>query len=271
MWKPEDNLISVDGLHARLGDADLRIADSRSDLLDPDLGMRQYLDSHIPGAFFVSLEKDLSDPPGSRGRHPLPTRERFVASLGQWGITNDSHVVVYDAGNAMFSCRMWWMLRWLGHERVSVLDGGFAAWLDAGYETSSDIPVPVQSTFAMGQPLTKTATADEVANHGGVLLDARTEDRFHGMNETMDHTAGHIPGAVCSPFPENLGPDGKFTRDPAKFANVAKEAKVICYCGSGVTATNNILALVVAGYDEPILYPGSWSEWIEDDTRPITT
>lgn len=271
MWKPEQNLISAEELHSKLGDSSIVIADSRSDLMDPELGYRQYLDSHIPGALFVSLEEDLSDPPGARGRHPLPTKDRFVDSLCRWGVSDESHVVVYDAGNSMFACRMWWMLRWVGHPRASVLDGGFSAWCDAGFETSSDIPVPQPTSFTVRESLTRTATADDVAQHPGVLVDARTEDRFHGMNETIDHTAGHIPGAFCSPFLQNLGPDGKFTRDPSKFEGIPMHKDVICYCGSGVTATNNILAMVVAGYEEPALYPGSWSEWIEDPERPLAT
>lgn len=268
MWKPEDNLISPEKLHGFLGKPQLVIVDSRCDLIDRDLGFRQYCESHIPGAIFASIDEDLADPPGKRGRHPLPSKERFVEFLDRSGISNDSHVVVYDGSNAMFSCRLWWMLRWVGHERVSVLDGGFAAWQAAGFQTSTDISVPSPTKFSVGDPITRMVTADEVTNHRGLLLDARTEDRFQGLNETMDHTAGHIPGAVCSPFVDNTGPDGKFTRDPGKFEGISGDADVICYCGSGVTATNNILALIVLGYDEPALYPGSWSEWIEDPDRP---
>ena len=268
MWKPEDNLISVEDLKKRLGNDELVVADSRSDLFDKELGFRQYRESHIPGAIFVSVDDDLADPPGRRGRHPLPTKERFADFLGKSGISNESHVVVYDGGNAMFACRLWWMLRWLGHERVSVLDGGFAAWQEAGFDTSSDIPVPTSAHFEIGSPLTRTVTADDILPLSGILLDARTEDRFQGLNEIVDHTAGHIPGAVCSPFVDNIGSDGKFTRDPRKFESIDKDSDVICYCGSGVTATNNILALTLLGYPEPALYPGSWSEWIEDPSRP---
>lgn len=268
MWKPEDNLISSEDLHGLLGNPQLVIADSRSDLLDKEVGFRQYRESHIPNAMFVSVDEDLADPPGRRGRHPLPSKERFADFLGRSGISNESHVVVYDGGNGMFVCRLWWMLRWLGHEKVSVLDGGFAGWQEAGFETATDIPVPKPTEFAIGTPLTRTVTAEEVLNHRGVLVDARAEDRFQGFNETMDHTAGHIPGAICSPFLKNIGSDGKFTRNPNKFEGVSKDADVICYCGSGVTATNNILAMLVSGFDEPALYPGSWSEWIEDPSRP---
>lgn len=268
MWKPEDNLISVSELNSRLGESLLVVADSRCDLFDKELGFRQYRESHIPGAIFASIDEDLADPPGRRGRHPLPTKERFADFLGRSGISNESHVVVYDGGNGMFVCRLWWMLRWLGHEQVSVLDGGYSAWQEAGFETATDIPVPNPTEFTIGRPLTRTVTAEEVLNHQGVLVDARAEDRFQGQNETMDHTAGHIPGAICSPFVDNIGSDGKFTRDPKKFKDVARESDVICYCGSGVTATNNILALTLLGYPEPALYPGSWSEWIEDSSRP---
>ncbi len=271
MWQPKDNLISAEQLNSRIEDSDLVVVDSRSDLKDRQLGYNQYLASHIPGAVFVSVDDDLADTPGVRGRHPLPPKDRFVDLVCKLGISNDSHVVVYDAGNSMFACRLWWMMRWVGHERVSVLDGGFDAWQAGGFAVSTDIPPAVRCTFETREPLTRTVTAEQVASHIGILLDARTSDRFHGENELMDHTAGHIPGAICSPFLDNIGPSGKFTRDPAKFSMVSKDADVICYCGSGVTATNNILALVVAGYGEPALYPGSWSEWIENSDRAIAT
>ena len=161
------------------------------------------------------------------------------------------------------------MMRWLGHQRVSVLDGGIAAWNEAGFETTTDIPEFPVSEFQANEPLTKLVTADELLNFDGVLIDARARDRFRGLNETIDHTSGHIPGARCSPCSENIGNDGRFTRDPSKFSFVNNDANVVCYCGSGISANSNILAMLVSGYPEPALYPGSWSEWIEDSSRPV--
>ena len=265
----EQYLIQAQELAESIREPDTVVVDCRHDLQDPDLGRNQYLEEHIPGAIFASLDSDLAAPPGIHGRHPLPSKSEFAETLESWGISNRSFVISYDNQTSMFACRLWWMLRWLGHNNVAVLDGGFAAWKSAGLSTSSEIPEPQTVSFSVGTQLTRTVTADEVLAHNDVLLDARAEDRFHGMNETIDHKAGHIPNAQCSPFAANVDQQGKFILNPDKFKQVAQDADIICYCGSGVSATHNVLALLLAGYSEPALYPGSWSEWIEDPTRPI--
>ena len=271
MWAPDDNLIAVEQLASIQDDPNIVIFDCRYELTNPDAGHKLYLQGHIPNATFAYVTGDLADSPGTRGRHPLPSREKFLETVRDWGVTNDSHVVTYDQGLAIFACRLWWMFRWLGHERVSVLDGGFEAWKSAGFSQSNDGIKRSQSTFAAKPPLTHLADANEVLNHHGVLIDARAENRFRGEVEPIDHTAGHIPGAICRPSSLNLDRSLKFTRDGSRFDMVTDDAKVICYCGSGISATHNIFSIVLTGRKEPALYPGSWSEWIEDPSRPVVT
>ena len=271
MWSPEDNLISVNELAEVHSDPNVVIFDCRHDLMTPDAGHNMYLQGHIPNSTFASVDDNLADPPGERGRHPLPTRDKFLTTVRSWGVKNDSLIITYDQGVAIFACRLWWMFRWLGHEKVSVLDGGLNAWKSKELPLCTDVCIPSRSTFEAKSPLTRLADADNVLNHNGVLLDGREEDRFQGQNETIDHTAGHIPGAICRPSNFNLDSSLKFTRDASPFDMVTDNTDVICYCGSGIKATHNILALVVSGHKEPALYPGSWSEWIEDPSRPIVT
>lgn len=267
----EQFLIEADELSTLVEQNACVVVDCRAGLEDHELGFRSYLEGHIPGAVFASLETDMSDRPSSRGRHPLPERSRFASVLEGFGVSNNSEIIAYDASNSMFACRLWWMVRWLGHSRVRVLNGGFAAWSEAGLTVSTEIPKPRPASFEINPPLTRTVSADDVAGFTGLLLDARAEDRFQGRNETIDHTAGHIPGAISTPFMKNLGGADKFLENLSRFKELSRESEIICYCGSGVSATHNIMALRLAGYDEPALYPGSWSEWIEDPERPVAT
>ena len=271
MRNPEQNLISVGELVTIQDDPNTVIFDCSYELTNPDAGLKIYTQGHIPNAIFAYVTGDLAEPPGKRGRHPLPTREKFLETVRSWGVNNDSHVISYDQGLAIFACRLWWMFRWLGHENVSVLDGGMSAWKASGQPLSTDVSARGRSTFEAKTALTSLVDAEDVLNHNGILIDARAENRFRGEVEPIDHTAGHIPGAICRPSSKNLDESFKFTRDGSRFDVLTDDAEVICYCGSGISATHNILSIILAGHKEPSLYSGSWSEWIEDSSRPIVT
>jgi thiosulfate/3-mercaptopyruvate sulfurtransferase len=246
----------------------VRLIDCRARLDDADFGARAYAAGHLPGAVFASLEQDFSAPPGAGGRHPLPPAERLAARLRDLGLNDHDQIVVYDDTAGSFAARAWWCLRFLGHQAVAVLDGGLAAWTGP-LETS--VPEPRTGHFSIRPSLTRTIDAQELLaglDHAD-LVDARARPRFEGREEPIDPVAGHIPGASCLPFQGNLGQDGRFL----SAAELQKRfhghgADTVCYCGSGVTAAHNILAMRVAGLPEPRLYPGSWSEWIRDPSRP---
>ncbi|MFT5794466.1 MAG: thiosulfate/3-mercaptopyruvate sulfurtransferase [Candidatus Azotimanducaceae bacterium] len=281
-------LIDVPTLAARLGDSDLRVLDCRSSLLDPAAGAAMFTKGHISGAQYADLNHSLSAAviPGETGRHPLPSPSTFTDQVRRWGIDNGDLVVAYDADTGAYAARLWWMLRWLGHTNVVVLDGGLSAWVDTGMPLTEDNVSYQTSHFEKFSRVTREVSAADLmaraadTNQGraqhGVLLDARDLSRFRGEAEPIDPVAGHIPGAVCAPFSANLTAAGKF-KQPAELADqftqlgVSVNESVTCYCGSGVTAAHNILALVHAGFDEPALYPGSWSEWITDPRRPIAS
>ena len=252
-----------------------RVFDCRTYLTDKNQGRSEYLGAHIPGAVHADLDKELSDPPGNRGRHPLPDADQFLTQVQSWGVRNDNLVVCYDQAGGAFAARLWWMFRWLGHPHVTVLDGGLAAWIAAGHSTESAIPDYPPSDFARKPALTLIKSADELLHGDHLLVDARELARFKGEVEPIDSVAGHIPGAVCAPFMENLV-DGKF-REPGALRErfdalgVRNDRATICYCGSGVTAAHNILAMLIAGFNEPALYPDSWSGWITDPDRLIET
>lgn len=259
---------------AALSPSEVRVFDCRFDLADADAGGQRYMEGHIPGAAYLHLKIDLSGPvdPGRTGRHPLPARTAFEALLTRHGATPETQVVAYDDMGGMFAARLWWMVRWNGHGAVAVLDGGYQAWLEReGTHTATDSvrPPSVPSPVSMQHLRERTGT--------WTLLDARASDRFRGENETIDPVAGHIPGALNAPFQGNLGDDGRFL-EPAALQRrfdallADQEGKpVVCYCGSGVTAAHNVLAMVHAGMPEPALYPGSWSEWITDPGNPVAT
>lgn len=245
-----------------------RILDCRARLGDPGFGPRAYAEGHLPGALYASLDDDFATPPGAGGRHPLPERERLAERFRSWGVNDDDQIVVYDDAGGAFAARAWWCARWLGHEAVAVLDGGFTAWTGP---LSKAQPVVDRGNFSIRPPLTREVDAAGVAAglHHATLVDARARARFEGIEEPVDPVAGHIPGAVCRPFQDNLDASGYFrpaTELAERFSDLPDE--VICYCGSGVTAAHNVLAMRIAGRPEPVLYPGSWSEWIQDPDRP---
>jgi len=264
----------------------LIVLDCRFDLSNSDAGRRAYLQGHIPGAYFADLNQDLSAPVGPRtGRHPLPEANAFAAKMSAWGVHANSQVVAYDEVNGSFAARAWWLLRWVGHSAVAVLDGGLKAWVKAGgrLNAGDEGRAPI-SPAAAALPATVGADAvveaDEVAALLGdrrrLLVDARAAERFAGTVEPIDPVAGHIPGAVNRPFTENLSADGHFL--PAgqlreqwdARLNGRSPADVVAMCGSGVTACHNLLSLEIAGFGGAKLYAGSWSEWIRDPSRPVT-
>jgi len=274
-------LITPQALATRLDRDALMIFDTRASLDDHDYGHRAYQERHIPGAVFLDLEKDLSGPivPGRTGRHPLPDPSILEARLREAGLRQMDDVVVYDDGPGFFAARLWWLLRWMGHHRVQVLDGGFRAWTDAGLPVRQSREVrPWPGDFVARIEHHRVIEASSVLAHlrdgSLVLLDARAPERFRGEQEPIDPVAGHIPGAHCLPCGANLGPDGRFLAADSlrkRFDSLPQQGEKVSYCGSGVTACHNILAAVEAGLLEPRLYPGSWSEWITDPKRPVAT
>jgi thiosulfate/3-mercaptopyruvate sulfurtransferase len=260
------------------------VVDCRHDLANLSAGRDGYNAGHLPHAMFADMETGLSGakrgPDGVfRGRHPLPDRDAFIDTLRSWGVNDDTQVVAYDAHGGMFAARLWWLLRWVGHGAVAVLDGGMAAWQAQGLPLTAAVPAPAHGTITARAPLVPTVDANEVlANVGSgqrVVVDARSPDRFRGENETIDPVGGHIPGARNRFFKDNLDADGRFkdaARLKAELAGVVGEpSQAIMQCGSGVTACHNLLALEVAGLPGAALYPGSWSEWCADPARPVAT
>ena len=273
-------LISTAELAALLGDPALVVVDLRHDLAQPDgWGEDRYREAHIPGARFAHVDRDLSAAKtGRNGRHPLPTPEASAALFSTLGIDASKQVVVYDQGGGMFAARLWWMLRWLGHDAVALLDGGFERWTREGRPVTTQAPESVDVTFT-DRPAGPTASADDVAHslEAGTLklLDARAPERYRGETEPMDPVAGHIPGALNRFYGNNLNADGTFKRGDvlrSEFANLLGDTplgRVVHYCGSGVTACHNLLAMEVAGLPGTRIFPGSWSEWCADPERPV--
>jgi thiosulfate/3-mercaptopyruvate sulfurtransferase len=277
-------LIAPDELHALFSDAvssaELRIVDCRFSLSDPAEGRAQFERSHIPRAVYASLDRDLSAPvvPGNTGRHPLPAVADLARRLGELGISNDSDVVVYDDSSGAIAARLWWLLRYLGHARVRLLDGGLQAWIAAGYPVTDRLEAPVAAEFVprVRPELVVTAeTVDALRDaEGERLFDARAPERYSGEVEPIDPVAGHIPGARSFPFAKNLR-DGRFL--PPELVRAAFAAalegidseRAVVYCGSGVTACHLLLAAEHAGLPLPKLYAGSFSEWISDPSRPV--
>ncbi len=273
-----------DLLGLQSGGAPWVVLDAQFDLASPDAGENKHLQAHVPNSHYAHLERDLSGPKTDssgrfRGRHPLPAREQFAATVAAWGITPQTQVVVLDDQAAMFAARAWWMLRWLGHDAVAVLDGGLAAWRDAGQALSSDPthkPAPT-TPYPQRAPLVGIVEVETVMAQLGQrrIVDARAAERFRGDVEPLDAAAGHIPGARNRPFKDNLQADGRFkpahvlrAEWQALLAGVSP-AEVVHQCGSGATACHNLLALDIAGLHGGALYPGSWSEWSGDPTRPV--
>jgi thiosulfate/3-mercaptopyruvate sulfurtransferase len=237
----------------------------------------EYLEGHLPGAAFVDLDAELAAPPGAGGRHPLPDGPSFQAAMRAAGVSDARPVVVYDQATATAAARAWWLLRYHGHPRVAVLDGGLAAWTAAGLALERGLPAIAPGDFTArpgAMPVLDATDAAQLA-HRGVLIDARAAERFRGEHEPVDPVAGHIPGAVNRPTTENLEPSGRFKdagtlRDAFAALGAGEREPLGAYCGSGVTAAHEVLALELAGY-RAALYPGSWSEWIRDPGRPVAT
>ncbi len=277
-------LRSVAEVREHLEDDRWRLVDCRFSLEDPGLGEREYLRGHLPGAVYAHLDWHLSGRaiPGRTGRHPLPDPERLAITLGLWGIDESTQVVAYNgAGGAMAAARLWWLLRWLGHQAVALLDGGWPAWVEAGLPVEHGPVIQEPRTFAARRNddlFVDAAFVAAVHHHPDYrLIDVRSRERFRGENETIDPVAGHIPGAISLPYLESLTPAGYF-RQPAElrthFGAVLGDTppeRTIVYCGSGVTAAHTVLAMAYAGLGMPRLYAGSWSEWITDPSRPVAT
>lgn len=275
-------LIDAESLAAHLADPDWIVIDCRFDLVDPDQGERQYLDAHIPGARYAHLDRELSGAKtGTNGRHPLPTADEMRERFGRLGIAPGRQVVVYDADTGMFAARLWWMLRYMGHDAVAVLDGGMARWTAEGRPTRSERETATTALFS-GEPRKSwRVTVDEVlqglGDAGRLLVDARSNERFRGIGETLDRVGGHIPGAANFFWQRNITPEKTFKSpnelraDWEAFLAGRDPSAVVMYCGSGVTACANVLAMAHAGLSGPRLYAGSWSEWSQDSGRPMAT
>ena len=271
-------LISVAELAQHLDDPEFVIFDCRHDLTNPEFGSKAYAESHIPNALFAHLDRDLAAPlTGRNGRHPLPDPKIFAAWLARMGVSNDKQVVGYDNAGGVYASRLWWMLRWAGLRNAAVLDGSWQAWLAAGQAVSTEVRAPMAANFTVTiaqSPVEATYVQEHLESPDMVLIDARANDRFHGRNETIDPVGGHIPGARNRFFKDNLTPQG-FFKSPAQlredfkpFIGNGTPQKIVSQCGSGVTACHNLLAMEIAGLTGGRLYPGSWSEWIADPSRP---
>lgn len=289
-------LISAAELQAlRAANARLMVFDCSFDLMNPAAGEQQYRQAHIPGAVYAHLDQALSDKgvpdadgvyhphadAASGGRHPLPSREKFAIWLSSVGFANDMQAVVYDRNGANYCGRLWWMLKWAGHEAVAVLDGGLQAWQAAGGEVTDAVePSHFQSNFELGAPLRRLVTTAEVEAalaqpERQTLVDARAAPRYRGEVEPLDPVAGHIPGALNRPFQQNVGADGRF-KPPHQLREEfdallagRPAASVVHHCGSGVSAVPNVIAMELAGLGPTALYAGSWSEWCRDAKRPV--
>ncbi len=264
---------------------DWRVFDCRHELADPEKGERLYRQGHIPGALHAHLDRALSgQATGKNGRHPLPDPAIFAQWLAKEGLKNTDQVVAYDDTSGAFAARLWWMLRWMGHEAVAVLDGGFAKWEQEGRPVETEVPSFTSGSFHGIADDRMRVDADRVLRNLGrsgeaaalQVMDARTASRFAGEGETLDPVGGHIPGALNRPYMLNLGSQGTFKSGEelrAEFAALlggTAAASVICQCGSGVTACHNLLAMEIAGLRGARLYPGSWSEWCSDPERPVS-
>ena len=292
-------LISASELQAlRAQGTPLMVFDCTFDLAQPSAGLEQYRNAHIPGAVYADLDDALSalhgapgahgtvitaseaDTPASGGRHPLPSREKFAIWLSSVGFANNMQAVVYDRNGSAFCGRLWWMLKWLGHDAVALLDGGLPAWqAQGGALAQGDEPAHFQSNFRIGPPLRQLVSVQQVAQQlqqpGQTLIDARAAPRYRGEVEPLDPVAGHIPGALNRPFSDNFTPEGRFKSAAVLRSEFAAllggrdPTSVVHHCGSGVTANPNLLAMELAGFAPTALFAGSWSDWCSDPARPV--
>jgi thiosulfate/3-mercaptopyruvate sulfurtransferase len=275
-------LVSVDDLRRHLDDPHWIVFDARHDLAAPASGEAAYRQSHVPGARFAHLDRDLSGPKGGGdGRHPLPLRARLAAFFAAQGVHAHDTVVVYDASNGLYASRVWWSLKWLGHANVAVLDGGWPAWMATGAPVTDAVPAPMPGDFAERPSLVAVADTRDVeanlATRARVVVDARAPERYRGEVEPLDPVAGHIPHALNRPMALNMDATGRFKRPEvlrAEFETLLDGRApdtLIHSCGSGVTACHNRLAMEIAGLPGAAVYPGSWSAWVADPTRPVAT
>ena len=267
-------LVSTEQLAAHSG---WRIFDCRHDLAKPDWGAGEYATAHIPGALFAHLDRDLSAPKtGKNGRHPLPDPATFGAWLGKQGLKPGDTVICYDQGSGALAARLWWMLRWIGHDSVAVLDGGLAKWRKENRPTTAEVPQFAPTTYPVKPRTGMAVDVGYVQSNLGraLLVDARSPQRYRGESEPIDPVAGHIPGALNRSNSDNLSPAGVFKqpeelkKDFLAILGDRPASEVVNYCGSGVSATHNALAMELAGLTGSRLYAGSWSEWIADPSRP---
>ncbi|RAK18472.1 thiosulfate/3-mercaptopyruvate sulfurtransferase [Anoxybacillus vitaminiphilus] len=270
-------VVTNEWLANRLNDEQVRIIDCRYYMGDASRGLKEYIRGHIPGALYFDLEIDLSAPAGEHGgRHPLPNMDEFIEKLSTAGIDKQTIVVAYDSQASSMASRFWWMLRYLGHEQVYVLDGGYENWVEESYPVTTDVPLFPRKTFVANIQPQIVATVEDVReamkNKTALLIDSREPKRYLGIEEPIDRVAGHIPSAKNYFWREGLTEDGhwkKSIEQEQRFADIPKDQAVIVYCGSGVTACPNVLALTEAGYTNVRLYVGSWSDWISYPENPI--
>lgn len=278
---PYTTLISTAELAEHLADPDWAVVDVRFSLTDHAVGERNYLAAHIPGALYAHLERDLSGPQiaGKTGRHPLPPVAAITQTLSKWGIDSRTQVVVYDDNSGVYAGRLWWMLRWLGHDAVAVLDGDWRQWQREGRPSRAGVETRPERSFVAHPRPALVVTAEQIEARLGDptlrLYDARGADRFRGENETIDPVGGHIPGARSAPYAGNLDADGRMLPPAAlraRFAELLGDTpaeEAIFYCGSGVSVANDVLAVQHAGLGMPRVYVGSWSDWISNGQRPV--
>jgi thiosulfate/3-mercaptopyruvate sulfurtransferase len=276
---PYATLISAQDLAARLNDPSFVLFDCRHDLMKPDAGAQAYAQAHIPGARFAHSDKDLAGAKtGRNGRHPLPEPQAFADWLGRMGVDSGKQVIAYDSAGGASATRLWWMLRWLGHDAVAVLDGGWEAWLASGGPVTADLPAIVPTAFR-ARPRELWVDVEFVRSHlndpSVVVVDARSAERFRGEVEPIDPVAGHIPGARNRLYKDNLDASNRFKpaaqlrEEFLRLLAGARPEQSVHQCGSGVSACHNLLAMEIAGLPGAKLYPGSWSEWCADPARPV--
>jgi len=277
-----NTLVTTEELAAHIDDPDWLIFDCRFTLTEAGAGRKNYAQAHIPGAIYVHLEEDLSSAiSNTSGRHPLPDADSLSKKLSAWGVDNTKQLIVYDDAFGAIAGRMWWILRWLGHTKIALLEGGLPVWLRDGHATTERLPILTPAIFQPQINTSLVVNTDDVEammnDDSYLIIDARSEERFEGVLEPFDKVAGHIPGALNVPYDDNLSVSGGFETQEELYesysdrVNDLKNENIIHMCGSGVTACHNILAMEHAGLTGSRLYAGSWSEWITNSTRPIAT